>query len=82
MLNIFKKKDDKNDILLGLVEENGEIKLVVVDEEGRPIMGGYLLCINKKTKRAYRCDNVSKEFGFTLDRKGHLIIEDESPYLE
>ena len=82
MLNIFKKKDDEKDILLGLVEERGEIKLVVVDEEGMPIVGGYLLCINKKTKKAYRCDNVSKEYGFTLDREGRLIIEDEFTYKE
>ena len=77
MLKIFKKKQCDCVFELALVDEEDEIKLCVVDEKGRPICGGYLLLIHKTTKKARRCNRVSGEYGFELERNGNIKIYDE-----
>lgn len=54
---------------------HGGVYLAVVNEDGEPVAGGYLLVVDNDTMRVKRCDKVERELGFDLDEKGRIKFE-------
>lgn len=69
---IFEEKSNK-EIQLRLVEDDGDIDLVVVDSDG-DIMEHILSITSAGKLKLYH--NISDDLGFKLDSDDKLIIED------
>lgn len=57
-------------------DDDGEVDLVVVDDGGAAVDGGYLLSITSDGTIAMYCD-VSSDLGFSLDKQGHVKVTKE-----
>lgn len=75
---IFKEKQEwkekEKEVYLKLREDSdGDVILIAVDEDGCPILGGYILDVSP-TKGVCLRMSVNEEIGLPLDSNGSVII--------
>lgn len=76
-LEVFGNKKEKEKVgYLKLEKYDNEIRLRVCDSSGGPLPCGVLLTITED-KTVLRARAVNESFGFNLDDKGRIIIEDD-----
>jgi hypothetical protein len=64
-------------VRLRLVDSDDYIRLAVVDAAGNLDRYGYILGINKDTGQIRRYRSIGHNFGFPLDDRGRIIMENE-----
>lgn len=65
---------NRSERYLRIVEEAGDIKIVVVDASGEPVPRGYLFSI-QPDGTVLGCPYVNPDLGFNLDRHGCIIVK-------
>ena len=63
-----------DEILVRLLDEGDEICLCVVDRDGDPTDGGFMLSINKKEGTVNTCAGFDDNLGFETDSEDHVIV--------
>ena len=66
---------DENITRLRLVQEDGSVCLIAVDESGEIIPGGYI-CRLTTTGNLYLHKHVTRTHGFDLDDRGCITLSD------
>ena len=68
-------KGEVENVYFNLVDNGEFVTLELVDENGNHVMSGNICNINKNSGRIYKCRNVNRELGFTLDSYGRVIVD-------
>jgi len=71
-----KKVGKEEPVRLALKTDDGGVGVMVVDEDGFIVPGGYLVCF-KPDGTVHRCTAVSPEFGFQLDVRQRIELSGE-----
>lgn len=69
------EKSKVENVYFNLVDESESVALELVDEYGNHVMCGNIAYINKESGMITTMRNVNREFGFTLDSYGRVIID-------
>jgi len=72
MFKIYKDKQLSKNTYFKLEENCGEIRLLLVDDEGQLISQGYILTINSKGINLHT--SVTDNAGFKLDQNGQIKL--------
>ena len=72
---IYTEKEKCENVYFNLVDNGEFVTLELVDENGNHVICGNICIIGKKSGKIYTCCNVNREFGFTLDSYGRVIID-------
>ncbi len=71
-MKVFEAGQEKNEVArFRLVEKNGRIVLVAVNEKGKELSDGCILCIDDKGS-LYLYSSINEDLGLNLDGKGRL----------
>jgi len=74
-IKTFENEEKKTIVRVRAVDDGGDLLLVAVDKYGERLACGTLLILTSQGK-IKRSINVNKEFGFCLDEKGQIEVEE------